>query len=226
MDREGLDMNKSIWTYHQETLGIVWQGVKHNLISYFVILLISLIAMGTIILAPYGFRAILALHEMLLAGEKIDYRKLLSKVEGEKDYFRYLLILLVEAVIVAGGLVFFIVPGVVLFLALAPVNYMMFRGAAPKISVLIPDAIEKMNGKKTRLFLALLVLIGTFSLIYVLLGIVAALLAGISPWLAAPILLILFVLSLGAVMYYHVLFLSFIREVLTVAEQPQPTVIA
>jgi len=213
-------MNKSIWALHKESLILVWKGIKNNFISYLVCLVVSLVALSTIILAPFAVRALIGMHEMLIADGKIDYRKLLTQIDDDKNYFKILLVILVESVIVMTGFAFFVVPGVFLALALMPVNYLLYKGKAPKISVLIPASVDLMKGKKTKLFLAYLVLFGAYMIVYAVFGIVLFLLAQVAMILTLPIVIILLAVSLFAVMDFLMLTVIYARSLTEVAEQP------
>ena len=183
-------MDKTIWTLHQETMRIVWKGIKNNVVQYVLLLSIALTAMATILLAPFAVKFLIGMHEMLIADGKIDYRKLLSQVDEDKNYFKVLLILTLEASIVAGGLALFVVPGVLLALALVPVNYYLYKGMTPKISVIIPASIDLMKGKKLNLFLALLLMMGVYFVVYGVLMALLFLLGNITPILMLPILIL------------------------------------
>jgi len=213
-------MNKSIWALHKESLILVWKGIKNNFISYLICLVVSLVALSTIILAPFAVRALIGMHEMLIADGKIDYRKLLTQIDDDKNYFKILLVILVESVIVMTGFAFFVVPGVFLALALMPVNYLLYKGKAPKISVLIPASVDLMKGKKTKLFLAYLVLFGAYMIVYAVFGIVLFLLAQVAMILTLPIVIILLAVSLFAVMDFLMLTVLYARSLTEVTEQP------
>lgn len=213
-------MNKSIWALHKESLILVWKGIKNNFISYLICLVVSLVALSTIILAPFAVRALIGMHEMLIADGKIDYRKLLTQIDDDKNYFKILLVILVESVIVMTGFAFFVVPGVFLALALMPVNYLLYKGKAPKISVLIPASVDLMKGKKTKLFLAYLVLFGAYMIVYAVFGIVLFLLAQVAMILTLPIAIILLAVSLFAVMDFLMLTVIYARSLTEVTEQP------
>jgi len=213
-------MNKSIWALHKESLILVWKGIKNNFISYLICLVVSLVALSTIILAPFAVRALIGMHEMLIADGKIDYRKLLTQIDDDKNYFKILLVILVESVIVMTGFAFFVVPGVFLALALMPVNYLLYKGKAPKISVLIPASVDLMKGKKTKLFLAYLVLFGAYMIVYAVFGIVLFLLAQVAMILTLPIAIILLAVSLFAVMDFLMLTVLYARSLTEVTEQP------
>jgi len=213
-------MNKSIWTLHKESLLLVWKGIKNNFLSYIVCLIVSLVALSTIILAPFAVRALIGMHEMLIADGKIDYRKLLTQIDDDKNYFKILLVILVESVIIMTGFALFVVPGVLFALALMPVNYLLYKGKAPKISTLIPAAIDLMKGKKTKLFLVYLVLFGAYAIVYAVFGIVFFLLVQVSTILALPIVIILLVVSLFAVMDFLMLSVMVAHSLTEVTEQP------
>jgi hypothetical protein len=205
---------------HKESLKLIWKGIKNSFIAYIVCLIVSLVALSTIILAPFAVRALISMHEMLIADGKIDYRKLLTQIDDDKNYFKTLLVILVESVTVMTGFALFVVPGVILALALMPVNYLLYKGKAPKISVLIPASMDLMRGKKTKLFLVLLVLFGAYTIVYALFGIVMFLLMQVSVVLAVPIVIILVALSLFAVMDFFTLTVMFLRGLTEAAEQP------
>lgn len=216
-------MNKSVWLLHKESLTVVWKGIKNNFLTYIPLLLISLVAIGTIILAPFAVRALIGMHEMLLADGKIDYRKLLQQIDDDKNYFKILLVILVEAVVVITGMALFVVPGVIFALALMPVNFMLYRGKAPKISTLIPASMDLMKGKKTKLFIVYLVLFGGYLVLSTVCGVLVMLLVQVALALAYPILLIYVAISLFVVMDFFVLTVSFEKSLSEVAEQPVVT---
>jgi len=218
-------MKKTVWSVQKETISIVMNGIKKNMITYFVLLFISLLAIGTVILAPFGVKFLIGMHEMLITDGTIDYQKLFSKIDDDKAYFKTLLVILAEVVIIAGGLAFFVVPGVILALGLIPVNYLLYKGIAPKMSVIIPSAFEAMKGKKTHAFLVLLVFAATYGILSSGLLIGSFLLGQIYFLLAWPLTLVWLALSLVSAMYFLVLLVSISRQALEKAEE-QPTVAA
>lgn len=213
-------MKQSIWALHKETIGIVKKGLKNNFLSYFILLAISLVAIGTVILAPFGIKFLVGMHEMLIVDGKIDYKKLFEQVDDTSSYFSTLLVLLAEAVIIVGGFALFVVPGIILSLALIPVNYFLYKGMTPKMSVVIPTAMETMKGKKTQLFLALLVASIVYGLLYAVLSIGAFFLGNIYFMLAWPFFLILIAVTLLAAIYFLVLIVLFTRNALEKPDQP------
>lgn len=221
-------MEKSLFAFHKETFGIVLRGIKANFVVYFLGLTASVVAIATVILAPMGIKYLIGMHEMLIVEGKIDYRKLLASVEEDKNYFKTLLVLLVELAIIAGGTVLLVVPGVIMGLALVPANYLLYRGMAPKPSLVIPSSFEAMKGKKTKLFLTLLVFALPLSIVVGGLLLLATFLAmGNLVFLAVPILIIVVALSLYSALHLLALLISFAKQALEKpAEQPQPTIAA
>ncbi|HOW37728.1 MAG TPA: hypothetical protein P5154_06405 [Candidatus Izemoplasmatales bacterium] len=213
-------MKQSIWAFHKETIGIVKKGLKNNFLSYFILLAISLVAIGTVVLAPFGIKFLVGMHEMLIVDGKIDYKKLFEQVDDTSSYFATLLVLLAEAVIIVGGFALFVVPGIILSLALIPVNYFLYKGMTPKMSVVIPTAMETMKGKKTQLFLVLLIASIVYGLLYAVLTIGAFFLGNIYFMLAWPFYLILIAVTLLAAIYFLVLIVLFTRKALEKPEQP------
>lgn len=213
-------MKQSIWALHKETIGIVKKGLKNNFLSYFILLAISLVAIGTVILAPFGIKFLVGMHEMLIVDGKIDYKKLFEQVDDTSSYFSTLLVLLAEAVIIVGGFALFVVPGIILSLALIPVNYFLYKGMTPKMSAVIPASMETMKGKKTQLFLALLVASIVYGLLYAVLSIGAFFLGNIYFMLAWPFFLILIAVTLLAAIYFLVLIVLFTRNALEKPDQP------
>ena len=216
-------MNKSIFAVHKETFGLVMRGIKNNFVVYFLGLAASIVAIATVILAPMGIKYLIGMHEMLIVDGKIDFRKLLSSVEEDKNYFKTLIVLLVELAIIAGGTALLVVPGVIMALALVPANYLLYRGMAPKPSLVIPASFDAMKGKKTNLFLILLVYALPLGIIVGALSFVAILIN--SLFVAIPIMLVIGVLSLYSALHLLALLISFARQALEKpAEQPQPTI--
>lgn len=199
------------------------RGIKNNFVVYFLGLAASIVAIATVILAPMGIKYYIGMHEMLIVDGKIDFRKLLSSVEEDKNYFKTLIVLLVELAIIAGGTALLVVPGVIMALALVPANYLLYRGMAPKPSLVIPASFDAMKGKKTNLFLILLVYALPLGIIVGALSFVAILIN--SLFVAIPIMLVIGVLSLYSALHLLALLISFARQALEKpAEQPQPTI--
>jgi hypothetical protein len=217
---EGENMKQSIWAFHKETIEIVKKGLKNNLGSYFLLLAISLVAIATVVLAPFGIKFLVGMHEMLIVDGKIDYKKLFEQVDDTTSYFSTLLVLLAEAVILAGGFALFVIPGILLFLALVPVNYFLYKGMTPKMSLIIPTAMETMKGKKTQLFLVLLVASVAYGLLYAVLSIGAFFLGNIFFMLSWPFILAMVAITLLAAMYFLVVLVLFTRKALEKPEQP------
>jgi hypothetical protein len=213
-------MKQSVWAFHKETIGIVTKGIKTHFLTYFLLLVISIVSIGTIVLAPFGIKFLVGMHDMLIADGKIDVKKLFEQVDDTSSYFATLLVLLAEAVIIVGGFALFVVPGVILALALVPVNYFLYKGMTPRMSVVIPSAMETMKGKKTQLFLILLIASVDYGILYAGLTIGAFFLGNIYFMLSWPLLLILIAVSLVAAMYFLVLIVSFTRKALEKPEQP------
>lgn len=116
-----------------------------------------------------------------------------------------------------------VVPGVIMALALVPANYLLYRGMAPKPSLVIPASFDAMKGKKTNLFLILLVYALPLGIIVGALSFVAILIN--SLFVAIPIMLVIGVLSLYSALHLLALLISFARQALEKpAEQPQPTI--
>jgi hypothetical protein len=216
-------MNKSIGSLHKETWNVVLKGIKNNFLTYFVLLVVSLVGIATIILAPFALRFLIGMHEMLIVDGKIDYRKLLASVDDQRNYFSVLLVIIAEIAIIAGGTLLFVVPGVVLMLSLIPLNYFLYKGMTPTMSVIIPASVELMKGKKMHLFLSLLFVVLPYGIVVGLLSWVAILLATISIFLTLPIYLIMMALSLLTAMYTLVLIVSFVRSALEEPKQPEVT---
>lgn len=218
-------MNKSLFAFHKETFNLVSRGIKNNFAVYFLGLAASIAAIATVVLAPIGIKYLIGMHEMLIVDGKIDYRKLLNQVEEDKNYFKSLIVLLVELAIIAGGTVLFVVPGVIMALALVPANLLLYRGMAPKPSQVIPASFEAMKGKKTNLFLILLVyalplgiVVGALLFVTVLVNLI---------FVTVPIMIIIAALSLYSALHLLALLISFARQALEKpAEQPQPTIAA
>jgi len=218
-------MNKSLFAFHKETVGLVFRGIKNNFVVYFLGLTASIAAIATVILAPMGIKYLIGMHEMLIVDGKIDYRKLLTQVEEDKNYFKTLIVLLVELAIIAGGTVLFVVPGVIMALALVPANLLLYRGMAPKPSQVIPASFDAMKGKKTNLFLILLVyalplgiVVGALLFVTVLVNLI---------FVTVPIMIIIAALSLYSALHLLALLISFARQALEKpAEQPQTTIAA
>jgi hypothetical protein len=218
-------MKKTVWSIQKETLNIIMIGLKKNLITYFVLLFISLVAIATVILAPFGIKFLIGMHEMLIAEGTIDYKKLFAKVDDDKNYFKTLLVLLAELVIIAGGTALLVVPGVVLALGLIPVNYLLYKGTAPKMSVIIPSSFETMKGKKTNAFLSLLIFSVGYAVVSAILLISSFFLGRIYFLLAWPLTIVWFAVTLIAAMYLLTLLVLIARQATTVAEE-QPAVTA
>ncbi|MDD3126146.1 MAG: hypothetical protein WC479_01035 [Candidatus Izemoplasmatales bacterium] len=217
-------MEKTVIAFNKEVWRITWKGIKQNFVIYFVLLSISLVALATIILAPMAIRVLVGMHEMLIVEGKIDYRKLLSQADDDKNYFKVLLVIIVELVAIAGGTIMFIVPGIVIALSLVPVNYLLYKKMNPSISALVTTSVETMRGQKTRLFLSLLIPSLGFGIIYAVLGVGIYLLNLVSIFLTIPLLLVVIAVSLFAMMYFFIMLVAFARNV---CEKPaQPTLTA
>lgn len=221
-------MNKSLFVFHKETMAIVFRGIKSNFAVYFLSLAASLIAIASVILAPMGIKYLIGMHEMLISDGKIDYRKLLMQVEEDKNYFKTLLVILVELAIILGGTALLVVPGIIMGLALVPANYFLYRGMTPKPSLVISSSFEAMKGKKMKLFLLLLVFVLPLSLVVGGLEVLAVFLT--LQGLGALVILVQFIVgAIGFFASLHILALliSFARQALEKpAEQPQPNITA
>ncbi|MDD4595988.1 MAG: hypothetical protein PHQ30_04665 [Candidatus Izemoplasmatales bacterium] len=217
-------MDKTVIAFNKEVWRIAWKGIKHNFVTYFVLLTIALCALATIILIPMAIRFLIGMHEMLIVEGKIDYRKLLSQVDDDKNYFKTLLVVIVELAAIVGGTIMLIVPGVVIALSLVPVNYLLYKQMNPTISTLIPASVAKMQGQKTRLFLSLLIPGIGFGIVLAILGVGIFYLNMISPFLTIPLWLIMIAISAFATMYFLIMVVAFARTVCE--EQTQPTLLA
>lgn len=212
-------MKKAVWSIQKETFRIIISGLKKNLITYFVLLFISLAAIATVILAPFGIKFLIGMHEMLIADGTIDYKKLFVKVDDDKYYFKTLLVLLAEIVIIAGGTAALVVPGVVLALGLIPVNYLLYKGTTPKMSVIIPSSFETMKGKKTNAFLSLLIFAAGYLVVSAILLISSFFLGRIYFLLAWPLSIVWIAVTLFAGMYLLTMLVLIARQATTVAEE-------
>jgi hypothetical protein len=206
-------------SYYKRAWKIALATIKTHFWNYLLITAIALAASATVFLLPYAMLFMFGAHEMLIDEGRIDWRKLLKKMDQHTDYWKLLILYLVKGVIITAGYALLFVPGIILLIALLPLDYLIFHGTEVKMGVAIPASIDAMQGQKTKFFWTLIgfVLVGIIAyLILVMLILVIGFLPIVLAQIFFIIILVIAIL-LATIFYimYRLVVVLFLRDVFT-----------
>ena len=206
-------MSKSVISYHKKALSLIFN--EHffvNFIKFIFVMLVMNICRATLFLMPVSSVLKIKACESIIDNKKLNLSELLKNFSfNPAQFFKMLIVVLIKVVIIFAGFVLFFIPGLILALVFAPVDYLLTANTKNGLDNTLFEASQITKGEKSKLFWIYAMPL-LFILILFLVQLIVMSIAPMAFGLHAFVGIVVFIGLLLALMEMYISSVMFIRE--------------